>query len=78
MSLAASVASADAEVGLYKDCGAPYGDELCGPGDEILPVRSVFSLSDVVLSWRFLFCDRIPSKIWLATAIDIPQKSGTR
>ncbi len=78
MSLAASVASADAEVGLYKDCGAPYGDELWGPGDEILPVRKVFSLSDVGLSWRFLFCDRIPSKIWLATAIDIPQKSGTR
>ena len=73
MSLAASVASGEAMDGAYDD-DAPYDwmlplliEGCLGPG---LKVRSA-------MGWVFLLL-RMPSRIWLATAMDMPQKSGTR
>jgi hypothetical protein len=41
------------------------------------PGRSVFSVREVTLAC-LCFCVLIPSRIWFATAIDMPQKSGMR
>ena len=40
--------------------------------------RMVRSVSEVAFSCRRCFWDRMPSRIWFATAMDLPQKSGTR
>jgi hypothetical protein len=44
----------------------------------LLPALKVLSLKEVAFSWRVFFVDLMPSRIWFATAMDMPQKSGTR
>lgn len=78
IAFAASVASCEPEG--YE---APIEPEYDGDGEcalvvgLIFPARSVFSVRDVPFACR-CFCVLMPSKIWFATAIDIPQKSGTK
>ena len=76
ISFAASVASGDTTCEWWEDGEKEPLDWalLIVP---LLPLR-VRSLIEVAFSWRVFFVDLMPSRIWFATAIDMPQKSGTR
>lgn len=83
MRFAASVASGDAIDGPPYAGGWPWPDgakEALESDDDRLGFwgRKVRSLSVVAFCWLCFFDVLMPSKIWFATAIDIPQKSGTR
>jgi hypothetical protein len=77
ISFAASVASGDTTCEPCEDDvkEAPDWALLVVP---LLPALRVRSLIEDAFSWRVFFVDLIPSRIWFATAIDMPQKSGTR
>lgn len=77
MSFAASVASGVATREPWVECAVDEPDWMLLVV-ALLPGLRVRSLMEVAFSWRVFFVDLMPSKIWLATAIDMPQKSGTR